>query len=205
MPDFKLPFGQRRRAGGGGPASALDEMAAEIRTVDEAAQRASRRIAQSARRLRSSSRWHRGTNNDVMGELADALAARADAIRAECDALRGLVERARGTVAKQPADAEPRGEAGPGEAEEAPPAPPAEADWRQATVAATAEPWPQAAANGGRAVPPRIQDVRLVATQMAIAGSTRAEIEAHLRGELGFAEVEPMLNQIFGDAQRSGS
>jgi outer membrane biosynthesis protein TonB len=45
---------------------------------------------------------------------------------------------------------------------------------------------------------PRANAARLVAIQMAAAGSTRAEVESHIGGALGLAHPSPILDEIFG-------
>jgi hypothetical protein len=46
---------------------------------------------------------------------------------------------------------------------------------------------------------------RLVAIEMAVGGSSRAEVEQHLRDRLGVAEPEPLLDDVFGVASHAGS
>ncbi|HXE44887.1 MAG TPA: hypothetical protein VN635_06790 [Conexibacter sp.] len=46
---------------------------------------------------------------------------------------------------------------------------------------------------------------RLVAIEMAVGGSSRAEVEQHLRDRLGVAEPEPLLDDVFGVASDAGS
>ncbi|MFL5816783.1 MAG: hypothetical protein ACJ76L_04190 [Conexibacter sp.] len=46
---------------------------------------------------------------------------------------------------------------------------------------------------------------RLVAIEMAVGGSSRAEVEEHLRERLGVAEPEPLLDDVFGAASHAGS
>jgi hypothetical protein len=192
MADFKLSFRPaRKRSGGRGSAAALDEIAAEIRALDEAGQRAGRRISQSARKLRSSGRWHPGGDDDLLAELADALAARADELRADWGEVSALVERARALLAAsaEPAQ-EPAPDAAPEQSREAAP--------EQSREAAPAPPVPVAAPVTGDAHP----EVRLVATRMAISGATREEIAQHLRTELAFGDAEALLDEIFGSSRR---
>ena len=47
------------------------------------------------------------------------------------------------------------------------------------------------------------EGVRLIATQMAIAGSSRSEIERRLRTEFGINDAARALDEIFG-TQRGG-
>jgi hypothetical protein len=46
---------------------------------------------------------------------------------------------------------------------------------------------------------------RLVAIEMAVGGSSRAEVERHLRDELGVAEPSELLDDVFGAASHAGS
>jgi len=46
---------------------------------------------------------------------------------------------------------------------------------------------------------------RLVAIEMAVGGSSRAEVEQHLRERLGVGEPEPLLDDVFGVASHAGS
>lgn len=186
MTDFKLSFrSQRRRSGARARTSPLDEIAAQISELDADAQRASRRIGQSARKLRSSHKWHPESADDLLAELADTLVARADAIRAECDQLAALLERARTAIA--PVAAEASSESAAMTEPEAVPR----------RLEGTA--WEGPVANGSMDSPPASEGVRLIATQMAIAGSTKAEIKARLRDQFGLEDVQPVLDEIFGE------
>jgi hypothetical protein len=60
-----------------------------------------------------------------------------------------------------------------------------------------AEPEPVAAPSPGAA--------RLVAIEMAVGGSARADVERHLRDALGVADPEPLLDDVFGPASHAGS
>jgi hypothetical protein len=46
---------------------------------------------------------------------------------------------------------------------------------------------------------------RLVAIEMAVGGSSRAEVEEHLRVRLGVTAPEPLLDDVFGVASHAGS
>lgn len=61
-------------------------------------------------------------------------------------------------------------------------------------AAPAAPPAPPAPATRWR----ELDDARLIATQLAAAGSTRAEVGTHLRGVLGIADPGPTLDDIFG-------
>jgi hypothetical protein len=60
----------------------------------------------------------------------------------------------------------------------------------------------EAGANGETPVP---SAARLVAIEMAVGGSSRAEVEQHLRDQLGVAEPTPLLDDVFGPASTAGS
>ncbi|HEV7771993.1 MAG TPA: hypothetical protein VGO48_01755 [Conexibacter sp.] len=60
------------------------------------------------------------------------------------------------------------------------------------------------ASNGASEIPVP-SAARLVAIEMAVGGSSRAEVEEHLRGRLGVAEPEPLLDDVFGAASHAGS
>lgn len=72
----------------------------------------------------------------------------------------------------------------------------------------TAAPLPTPAANGAftdDAEPPVPSAARLVAIEMAVGGSSRAEVEEHLRTDLDVAEPQPLLDDVFGAASHAGS
>jgi len=75
---------------------------------------------------------------------------------------------------------------------------------RPARHAAEPEPGEPAANGNGEAhhVP---SAARLVAIEMAVGGSSRAEVEAHLRERLGVADPAPLLDDVFGAASTAGS
>jgi hypothetical protein len=228
MTDFKLSFLGQRKRGGGGSTTPLNDIAAEVRDLDEAAQRAGRRINQSARKLRANHKWHPDSDSDALADLAESLVTRADGIRAECEQLSTLLERAKrmvDTAAPAPGANHP----GPAKKPAAPARPsspgaaiPLEADWDATRGALEGVPeelatallqesledppegsvWEGPVANGrsgGR--PPASEGIRLIATQMAIAGSTRAEIQDHLRERFGVNDAKPVLDEIFGDSK----
>jgi hypothetical protein len=58
--------------------------------------------------------------------------------------------------------------------------------------------------NGNDAIPVP-SAARLVAIEMAVGGSSRAEVEEHLRERLGVREPEPLLDDVFGAASHAGS
>ncbi|HEX4805335.1 MAG TPA: hypothetical protein VFU94_05495 [Conexibacter sp.] len=66
-----------------------------------------------------------------------------------------------------------------------------------------AEPAQEHAQNGANSAVPSA--ARLVAIEMAVGGSSRAEVERHLRDGLGVPEPEPLLDDVFGVASHAGS
>jgi hypothetical protein len=97
-------------------------------------------------------------------------------------------------AAEEPAAAEPS----PPPAPQAPQAPPPE----QAPPAqqSTPPPAPPADEQGGAAPSPS-DGARLLAAQMAVAGSSREEIESRLRDEFGIEDAAPILDGILGPSQ----
>lgn len=63
----------------------------------------------------------------------------------------------------------------------------------------------RAATNGAPSEIPVPSAARLVAIEMAVGGSSRAEVERHLRDELGIDEPAPLLDDVFGAASTAGS
>jgi hypothetical protein len=53
--------------------------------------------------------------------------------------------------------------------------------------------------------PPVPSAARLVAIEMAVGGSSRAEVEEHLRTRLSVADPQPLLDDVFGTASHAGS
>jgi hypothetical protein len=81
-----------------------------------------------------------------------------------------------------------------------PPADTAEPEHEEPT---TQEPAP--IQNGAPPEIPVPSAARLVAIEMAVGGSSRAEVEQHLRHELGVQDPEPLLDDVFGAASTAGS
>lgn len=209
----------------------LEQMAEQIRLVDEAASQAAARIAEEAQRLtHPEGSGDAAPRADLLADLASALVERTEEIRDDCDRLMVLLDRAIKVVAAHDAagaqaPSETRVQRAPAEAELPPPAPappqspapePAE------PVAELAEPEPSGDARERRpSVEPverpswlgrrtgrrstegesrgTSEGVRLIATQMAIAGSTRAEIERRLRVQFGVEDATQALDEIFGN------
>ena len=64
---------------------------------------------------------------------------------------------------------------------------------------------PEPAAQNGAPEIPVPSAARLVAIEMAVGGSSRAEVERHLRDELSVSEPAPLLDDVFGTASTAGS
>lgn len=60
------------------------------------------------------------------------------------------------------------------------------------------EPFPRRSVVASNASDPASPGARLLATQMAVAGSSRDEIESRLRNEFGIQDAGPMLDAILG-------
>ena len=195
------------------PSDPLEAMATEIRALDAAATSAAERIKQAAAGLEEGSGVSK-LRAELMGGVATALVERTDQIRADCERLSSLMDRTAKLVAAR--DAEAGGTAAPAPAAEAastpPPAPVSHLDLPRPEPAdeepepATRPRWlerddhPEASQTdeGGTS-----EGVRLIATQMAIAGSSRSEIEHRLRIQFGVVDAEKALDDIFGN-RRSG-
>jgi hypothetical protein len=127
-----------------------------------------------------------------VAELTDSIAAQAEHIRQHSERLLELLEAARGEL-----------EAGrPSVAGGAPARPPAEAEARVAHLSAVA-PVEEPEAGLDRAPEPPADratpaGARLLATQMAVSGSSREEIEARLRNGFEIEDTAAILDAILG-------
>lgn len=162
--------------------------AARLRVDAEAAARAARveTLSAAARRLAD--------------ELSDAVTAlRRELARDAEDALPHTPWPAQAEPARAPAS-EPRREAQPA----AEPTP--EPTWSRAEQPAPEQPTAASAsaapAGGDTPVP---SAARLVAIEMAVGGSSRAEVEEHLRERLGVGDPQPLLDDVFGAASHAHS
>ncbi len=179
MTDFRFPPPEFESASGRSSArDPLAEMAEQIRVLDEAAAQAAARVSEAADGLQS----------EALADLGSSLVARVNELRAECERLSGMLSRAAklsaggGLSANAPAPIlavpetfEPlNGE------REPEPSPARRPDRRRAPGQATPE------------------GVRLAATQMAVAGSSRSEIERCLRIQFGVRDADTALDEIFG-------
>ena len=217
MPEIRFPLRSRsRRARAQQPAppdAPLDVIAQQIRELDAAAQRVADNIAGAAQKLRAD---ESSTKSELTASVADALVDRTAEIRSDCERLAALVARSAKLIAeregREAVIREPSSVAPPKPAIAPAPAPVE----REPAVESPLAPFPESpaaeeplaedlsdtpvpvSASGGTS-----EGVRLIATQMAIAGSSRAEIEHRLRIQFGVVDASQALDDIFGN-RRSG-
>ena len=188
------------------PSDPLAEMAQQIRELDAVAAQVASRISAAAGQLNTESG---GTRAELTVGIASALVDRTDEIRTDCERLSNLLQRATEGVARLEAAAGT-----------STPPPPVTRDLRPVSPggaeAASARGDEQAAFESDQRswddppVPTRSgsdgssECVRLIATQMAIAGSSRSEIERRLRIQFGVVDAGRALDDIFGTG-RSGA
>jgi hypothetical protein len=154
---------------------------------------------------------------DRLHELTESLVARAELARRQLDELVALLGEASGELQQEQALADellsPRGpavaDALAGTGPEAPPETPAEA--RPEPEPEAGEPAsvsPLRPAEEPPAPEPSTGDLdaaRLAAIQMAVAGSTRDEVQAHLRERFGLEDVTAILDDVFGTGSPGSS
>jgi hypothetical protein len=179
-------------------------IAQQIRDLDAAAQRVASNIEAAAQSLRAADASTRG---ELTASVADALVDRTAEIRNDCERLASLVSRSAKLIAER------EGRESSAALPSVPPprpriAPAPEPDEREAVEDVSEQPEPLSddlsdppvpvSASGGTS-----EGVRLIATQMAIAGSSRAEIEHRLRIQFGVVDASQALDDIFGN-RRTG-
>jgi hypothetical protein len=184
-------------------------IAQQIRDLDAAAQRAADNVAAAAQTLRSQ---ESSTKAELTASVADALVDRTAEIRNDCERLASLVTRSAKLIAERegreatiPSVPPPKQRALTTAPAPIDPEPIPAAEYSAADEAPE-EQLPQdfpdtpvpVSASGGTS-----EGVRLIATQMAIAGSSRAEIEHRLRIQFGVVDASQALDDIFGN-RRSG-
>lgn len=177
-----------------------------LRAFVEAADRASTDIKSAAdTRLKGNKATRTRIDAErLAAEVCDALVARSEALARDAQSLVALLERASkrlGTDTPAPAAA----------------GPPQKADARPGGTQGRQEerkpsPSPRLGRFKGRplvAKPPASDSasdssagLRLLASQMAVAGSTREEIERRLRDEFGVTDVSPVLADVFPGSEK---
>jgi hypothetical protein len=151
----------------------------------------------------------------LAAELTAAVAALTRELQGGDPAAEARMPRAPWPAAAPPAPEPP---STPAPATEQPAAPPAapEPTWSRieepiapepepAAIRSSAGPEQAAPESNGASEIPAPSAARLVAIEMAVGGSSRAEVEQHLRDRLGVAEPEPLLDDVFGAASTAGS
>jgi hypothetical protein len=123
-----------------------------------------------------------------LSHMIDVLLDRADSLQREAERMQTLLEEAKFRLDPEQPDRAEKGEAA--AAEE--PAPLREAP----RLRAVTHPEPPAATP--EAKPTDAAGARLLATQMAVSGSSREEIEQHLRNRFEIEDPTPILDAILG-------
>lgn len=179
---------------------ALAEMADQIRTLEHVAELAAARVAKASEGL-----LH-GPGNDarsqLLADLGSSLVQRVTEIRDECEHLSRTLARATKVATREGA-----GAPGPRPAPAAPEIfTPTSNGVKVAKPIAEPEPLPEPEPAPPVRQPDRRrapgqttpEGVRLAATQMAVAGSSRSEIERVLRIQFGVRDADTALDEIFG-------
>jgi vacuolar-type H+-ATPase subunit H len=127
---------------------------------------------------------------DSLSELTDSLVSQAEAIRGQSDRLLSSLEEARRRISAESALAgdEPMESEGPSRGSHLSAVAPVE----EQVAAETTNSRPPAGARGGSA------GARLLATQMAVSGSSREEIESRLRSGFEIEDTSSILDAILG-------
>jgi hypothetical protein len=134
--------------------------------------------------------------SEEIAALTGDLISRTEAVRRQSDELLQLLDEAQrriGGVAQVPLDTVPPASERPAQSEEAP----RSAGEQPTQHLRAVEPQP---GQGTQSNSP-FDGARLLATQMAVAGSGRAEIDSRLRNEFGIEDPGPMLDAILGEEE----
>jgi hypothetical protein len=134
-----------------------------------------------------------------ISEVTDSLIERAESVKRQADALIAALGAARHQLEERPREdpaSMPASGDSPPEGAQRTPAPHLKPVEPLAAPRGEA-PGPEPAASGAVAGEPTA-GARLLATQMAVAGSSRPEIENRLRSEFGIEDAGPMLDAILG-------
>lgn len=199
-----------------GPKPFASDAARRIETIIEGAERAAERVIDDAEQQARAyiAEAEAGADRAVaerltsLGELTDALVAQADAIRRQSELLTRSLQEAKerleaGGGGAPPSEAEP---SRPAFAEAVPqvlePEPAAPAPRLSAVEPATA-PGAGEPGNGTEPAPERHgggtpAGARLLATQMAVSGSSREEIAIRLRNGFDIEDTDAILDAILG-------
>ncbi|HEY8002309.1 MAG TPA: hypothetical protein VID76_10240 [Solirubrobacterales bacterium] len=222
----KLGRGARRGGHAAHVDDPLARMRAQIQALDEAATAAAVEIAAAAENLDRGG--EAAIRADLLAGLASALVDRTETIRADCRRLSAMMERTARLVADGDSaagvggpevrddaaatdDEDPDEDLPSTDAESGAPREPTESAVDPGTRDHDQEPAARAGATdpGARWLTTRSgasapaasvasDGVRLIATQMALAGSSRLEIERRLRIQFGVDDADRALDDIFG-------
>jgi cell division septum initiation protein DivIVA len=125
-----------------------------------------------------------------LSHLIDVLLDRADSLQREAERMQTVLEEAKFRISpEQPEEAGERKDESPQPVE---PAPPREAPRLRAVT------HPEEPAAAPEAPQPDAAGARLLATQMAVSGSSREEIEQRLRNRFEIEDTSPILDAILG-------
>lgn len=136
--------------------------------------------------------------SEEIAALTGDLISRTEAVRRQSDELLQLLDEAQrriGGVAQAPPDAVPPAPNWPAQSEEPTEGPAAGEQPAQHLRAVESQPGQGMQGNSS------FDGARLLATQMAVAGSGRAEIDSRLRNEFGIEDTGPMLDAILGEEE----
>lgn len=129
-----------------------------------------------------------------LSHLIDALLGQAAALQREAERMQTVLEEAKFRIdPEQPVEAE-KGEASPPPEPAAPPEPAPSHEVPRLRAVAQSE----APASAPEAMQNDAAGARLLATQMAVSGSSREEIEQRLRNRFEIEDTNPILDAILG-------
>lgn len=180
-------------AAGSDMEAVLDLARARIEAVVDAAKAAAadiRRVADE--QVEAADIEHRINRERVAADLLASLVERADGLRGDAEGLARLLDRASTRLGDLPGKTEAAVES---------PAPAAAGGREQVDER---RPAPFQARGGSRPRTSRPSDptgIRLLATQMAVAGSSRSEVAARLEREFGVADAGAVLDEVFAGTE----
>jgi len=196
----------------------LTALTGPVQQIVDAADRAAAAMRQQAAAAGAADSGEDQTNPQA--DLIEALLARTQDLRSQADSLAAILERASGRLSASASSETQAAEPPAPAAQEASPSTPTGRE----PVSVTDRPAPVAPATvrppgsspGGRFVPrgrtertrasepiapsSSTQGIRLLATQMAVAGSTRDEVEHRLESEFGISDADDILDDVMGAA-----
>jgi len=124
---------------------------------------------------------------DQLGKMVDTLLAQAVSLREEAERLQATLEAARGQLAGDPGD---------------PPAAPEREERHETPRLRAVEPEPAPPPRAPETRRPDASGARLLATQLAVSGSSREEIAEKLRNGFEIEDTDAILDAILGPEER---